>query len=125
MMPTMSAGRGATALVRDSSKTRSIMPAAYTERTMLSIVRVYRAWLATIAEPHLYKGDWYAVVRIAENVLPAAWEIREWTAVLSSSSWLAIGFLNLGRWPDAQRMLDRVFTEIPLRAFSAAGMRRG
>jgi tetratricopeptide (TPR) repeat protein len=41
-----------------------------------------RAWIAMNAEPHLYKGDWDAVVQVAEKALPAAWEIREWTAVI-------------------------------------------
>ncbi|MGC2198807.1 MAG: hypothetical protein WA633_01450, partial [Stellaceae bacterium] len=64
----------------------------------------------------LYKGDWDAVVRVAENALPAAWEIREWVAVLFSSAWLAIAYLKLGELDDAKRILDRVFKEVPLRA---------
>ena len=73
-----------------------------------------RALRAMEAEPHLYKGDWDAVVRVAEKALPAAWEIREWNAVLCSSAWLAIAYLKLGKLDDAKRVLDRVFKEVPL-----------
>jgi tetratricopeptide (TPR) repeat protein len=75
-----------------------------------------RAWLAMNAEPHLYKGDWDAVVHVAETALPAAWEIREWVAVLFSSAWLAIAYLKLGQGDDAKQILDRVFKEVPLHA---------
>ncbi len=34
---------------------------------------------------------------------------------------MAIAFLKLGKPNDAKRILDRVFKEVPLRAFSAAG----
>jgi tetratricopeptide (TPR) repeat protein len=81
-----------------------------------------RAWLGMNAEPHLYKGDWDAVVRIAENALPVAWEIREWVAVLFPSAWLAIALLKLGRWSDASRVMDRVFKEVPLRALPPNSM---
>jgi tetratricopeptide (TPR) repeat protein len=78
-----------------------------------------RAWIAMNSEPHLYRGDWQAVVRIAESALPAAWEIREWVVVVWASAWLAIAYLKLGRTADAKQLLDRVFKEAPLRAFSA------
>jgi tetratricopeptide (TPR) repeat protein len=81
-----------------------------------------RAWIAMNAEPHLYKGDWDAVVQVAEKALPAAWEIREWTAVIFSSAWLAIAYLKLGKLDDAKRVIDRVFKEVPLRAFGPLGM---
>ncbi len=81
-----------------------------------------RAWIAMNAEPHLYKGDWNAVVRVAEQALPAAWEIREWNVVLFSSAWLAIAYLKLGKPADAKRLLDRVFKEVPLRAIGPPGV---
>ena len=76
-----------------------------------------RAWIAMNAELHMYKGDWDAVVEVVEKALPAAWEIREWTAVLFSSAWLAIAYLKLGKADDAKRVLDRMFKEVPLRTF--------
>ncbi len=81
-----------------------------------------RAWIAMNAEPHLYKGDWDAVVHVVEKALPAAWEIREWSAVIFPSAWLAIAYLKLGKLDDAKRVIDRVFTEVPLRAFGPLGM---
>ena len=81
-----------------------------------------RAWIAMNAEPHMYKGDWDAVVEVVEKALPAAWEIREWTAVLFSSAWLAIAYLKLGKADDAKRVLDRMFKEVPLRTFGPLGM---
>jgi hypothetical protein len=79
-----------------------------------------RAWIAMNAEPHLYKGDCEAVVHLVEKALPTACEIREWVVVLFSSAWLAIAYLKLGRSGDARRVLDRVFKEVPLRAFGSA-----
>jgi tetratricopeptide (TPR) repeat protein len=81
-----------------------------------------RAWLAMNGEPHLYRGDWQAVVRIAEAALPAAWEIREWVVVVYASAWLAIAYLKLGKIADAKQLLDRVFKEVPLRTFPANTM---
>jgi class 3 adenylate cyclase len=81
-----------------------------------------RALRAMEAEPHMYKGDWDSVVQVAERALPAAWEIREWNAVLCSSAWLAIAYLKLRKPDDAKRVLDRVFKEVPFRAFGAAGV---
>jgi tetratricopeptide (TPR) repeat protein len=81
-----------------------------------------RALRGMEAEPHMYKGDWSSVVRVAEQWLPAAWEIREWNAVLCSSSWLAIAYLKLGKPDDAKRVLHRVFKEVPFRGIGAAGV---
>jgi class 3 adenylate cyclase/tetratricopeptide (TPR) repeat protein len=81
-----------------------------------------RAWIAMNAEPHLYRGDWEAVVRVAANALPTAWEIREWVVVVFASAWLTIAYLKLGRTTDAKQVLDRVFKEVPLRTFSASTM---
>ena len=81
-----------------------------------------RAWIAMNSEAHLYRGDWQTVVRIAESALPAAWEIREWVVVVFASAWLAIAYLKLGRTSEAKQLLDRVFKEVPLRAFPANAM---
>jgi len=94
---------------------------AYEAGAALDDMRL-RALRSMEAEPHMYKGDWNAVVRVAEEALPAAWEIREWNAVLCSSAWLTIAYLKLRKPDDAKRILDRVFNEVPLRAFSAAGV---
>jgi tetratricopeptide (TPR) repeat protein len=74
------------------------------------------------SEAHLYRGDWQTVVRIAESALPAAWEIREWVVVVWASAWLAIAYLKLRRTAEAKQLLDRVFKEVPLRAFPANAM---
>jgi tetratricopeptide (TPR) repeat protein len=78
-----------------------------------------RALRAMEAEPHMYRGDWPAVVRAAERALPVAWEIREWNAILCSSAWSAIAYLKLGKPDDAKRLLDRMFKEVPLSAVGA------
>jgi tetratricopeptide (TPR) repeat protein len=79
-----------------------------------------RAWRAAEAEPYLYKGLWDEVIRVVEESLPIAWEIREWALVLWSSAWLSIGYLKLARTADAKRVLDRAFKEVPMRALSAS-----
>ena len=94
---------------------------AYEAGAALDDMRL-RALRSMEAEPHMYKGDWNAVVRVAEEALPAAWEIREWNAVLCSSAWLTIAYLKLRKPDDAKRILDRVFNEVPRRAFSAASV---
>jgi tetratricopeptide (TPR) repeat protein len=94
---------------------------AYDAGVALNDTRL-RALRCMEAEPHMYKGDWNAVVEVTEQALPAAWEIREWNAVLCSSAWLAIAYLKLGKPDDARRILDRVFKEVPVRAFTAAGV---
>jgi class 3 adenylate cyclase/tetratricopeptide (TPR) repeat protein len=83
-----------------------------------------RAWRAAEAEPYLYKGLWEEAIRVAEESLPVAWEIREWDLVLWSSAWLAIGYLKLARPADAERTLDRAFKEVPARVlgYSAYAM---
>ena len=68
------------------------------------------------AEVYLYKGLWHETVRVAEEALPAAWEIREWNTVLWPSAWASIAYLKLKRATDARRLLDRVFNEVPPRA---------
>jgi tetratricopeptide (TPR) repeat protein len=78
-----------------------------------------RALRSMEAEPHMYKGDWNAVVRVAGEALPAAWEIREWHAVLCSSAWLAMAYLKLKKPDDAKRVLDRALKEVPFRALGA------
>lgn len=67
-----------------------------------------KAWRAMEAEPYMYKGLWEDVVRVAEEALPVAWEIGEWTPIFFSSSWLAIAYLKIGRVEDADRVLHRV-----------------
>ena len=79
-----------------------------------------RAWRAAEAEPYFYKGLWDEVIRIAEESLPIAWEIREWNLVLWSSAWLAIGYLKLARTADAKRVLDRALKEVPTRALGTS-----
>jgi tetratricopeptide (TPR) repeat protein len=74
-----------------------------------------RAWCAAEAEPYMYKGLWNDVVRVAEERMPMAWEIRDWTLILFVSAWLAVAYLNLWRIADARRVLDRMFKEVPAR----------
>jgi tetratricopeptide (TPR) repeat protein len=82
------------------------------------------AWRTMEAEAYLYKGDWQDVVRVVEESLPIAWEIRDWTVVIFCSAWFAIACLKLGRHPDARSALDRAFQEVPKRglALDANGM---
>jgi class 3 adenylate cyclase/tetratricopeptide (TPR) repeat protein len=77
--------------------------------------RGLRAWCAAEAEPYMYKGLWNEVVRVAEERLPLAWEIRDWTLILFVSAWLAVAYLKLGRIADARRVLERMFKEVPAR----------
>jgi tetratricopeptide (TPR) repeat protein len=87
-----------------------------------------RAWRAAEAEPYMYKGLWDDVVRVAEEGLPGAWEIRDWTLILFTSAWLTVAHLKLGRKTDARRILDRTFQEVPARVLGfeayAAAYRR-
>ena len=71
------------------------------------------------SEPHLYRGDWEAVVRIAEDALPAAWEIREWIVVVFASCLAGDRLSEAGMTTDAEQVLDRVFKEVPLRSLPA------
>ena len=57
---------------------------------------------------HFYKGRWDQAVLAAEEALPVAWEIGEWSAVFFSSAWLALAQLKLGQPDKARRVLDRV-----------------
>ena len=79
-----------------------------------------RARSAMEAEPYMYKGAWDEVIRLAEEWLPVAREMREWFVVLWSSAWLAIAYLKLKRPTEARRILDRVFAEVPLRGLGVA-----
>jgi predicted ATPase/class 3 adenylate cyclase len=65
------------------------------------------AWCAMEAEPYLYKGLWEDVVRVAEEALPVAWEIGEWSPIFFASSWLALAYLKLERLEEADRVLRR------------------
>ena len=77
-----------------------------------------RAWTAMEAEPLYYRGLWDEAVRIAENALPVAWEIREWGVILFSSTWVALACLKLKQSDKAQRVLERVLTEAPHLSFA-------
>ena len=79
-----------------------------------------RAWRAWAAEPYFYKGLWDEVVLAAEEALPVAWEIGEWSAVFFSSAWLALAYLKLGQPDKARRVLDRVFKEAPARLYKTS-----
>jgi predicted ATPase/class 3 adenylate cyclase len=81
-----------------------------------------RAIRAMEAEPYLYKGDWGAAVEIAEQALPAAWDIGDWNVVGCASAWLAISYLKLGHIDDARRVLDRVLSEAPLHSMGNMGV---
>lgn len=70
-----------------------------------------RAWRAMEGEPYFYKGLWTDVARVAEENLPVAVEIGEWTPVLFGSAWLGIAYLKLGRLDDARRVLERAARE--------------
>jgi class 3 adenylate cyclase/tetratricopeptide (TPR) repeat protein len=76
-----------------------------------------RAWRAAEAEPYFYQGLWDQAVLAAEEALPVAWEIGEWTAVFFSSAWLALAQLKLGQPDRARRVLDRLFKEAPARLY--------
>jgi tetratricopeptide (TPR) repeat protein len=88
----------------------------------LDIRHRLHALRAMEAEPYLYKGDWNAVIAVAESALPAAWEIREWNVVGCASAWSAMSYLKLGKLEDAKRTLDRVFTEAPLHTMGQLGV---
>jgi tetratricopeptide (TPR) repeat protein len=79
-----------------------------------------RAWRAWEAEPYFYKGLWDQAVLAAEEALPVAWEIGEWTMVFFSSAWLALAYLKLGQPDRARRVLDRLFNEAPARIYKGS-----
>jgi len=74
-----------------------------------------RAWCAMNAEPYYYRGLWDEAVLAVEDALPVAWEIGEWDVVFFSSAWLAMAYSKLGQSDNAQRILDRLFNEVPAR----------
>jgi hypothetical protein len=75
-----------------------------------------RAYGVMEAEAYMYQGDWNAVVQ-AEAAMPTAREIREWSIVLHSSAWIAIGYLKLNAQVEARQVLERAFKGVPSRAF--------
>jgi class 3 adenylate cyclase/tetratricopeptide (TPR) repeat protein len=75
-----------------------------------------RAWRAMESEPYLYKGQWAEAARVAEEYLPAAFEIGEWNVMLFASGFLGLAWLKLGRVQDARRVLDRAAREGRARA---------
>jgi tetratricopeptide (TPR) repeat protein len=79
-----------------------------------------RAWCAMEAEVYVYRGLWDEAVLVAEEALPVAWKIGEWSVVFFSSAWLAIAYLNLGQSDKARRVLDRVFNEAPARIYKGS-----
>ena len=78
--------------------------------------RRLRAWRAMESEPHLYRGQWTEAARVAEEYLPAAFEIGEWNVMLFASGFLGLAWLKLGRVQDARRVLDRAAREGRARA---------
>jgi tetratricopeptide (TPR) repeat protein len=70
-----------------------------------------RAWGAMEAEPYMYQGLWDQVIRVAEEGLPVAWEIREWPVIFFTSAWLGLAHLKRGRVDDAMRVLGRTIKE--------------
>ena len=74
-----------------------------------------RAWCSMNAEPYYYRGLWDEAVQAAEGALPVAWEIGEWPVVAFPSAWLAMAYSKLGQSDNAQRVLDRLFNDMPAR----------
>jgi len=81
-----------------------------------------RAWCAMNAEPYYYMGLWDQAVVAAQDALPVAWEIGEWTVISFSSAWLALAYSKLGQADNAQRVLDRLFDEMPARIVRSQSM---
>jgi predicted ATPase/class 3 adenylate cyclase len=81
-----------------------------------------RAWCAMNAEPYYYRGLWDEAVVAAQDALPVAWEIGEWPVIIFSSAWLALAYSKLGQADNAQRVLDRLFDELPVRAVKSQWM---
>jgi class 3 adenylate cyclase len=75
-----------------------------------------RAWRAMESEPHLYRGQWAEAARVAEEYLPAAFELGEWSVMLFASGFLGLAWLKLGRVQDARQVLDRAAREGRARA---------
>ncbi len=74
-----------------------------------------RAWRAMVAEPYMYKGLWEQVVQAAEEGLPVAREIGEWSVFVWVSCWLGMAHLKLGRPEEARRVLGRARSEAQAR----------
>lgn len=81
-----------------------------------------RAWCAMNAEPYYYLGLWDHAVLAAQDALPVAWEIGEWPVVIFSSAWQALAYSKLGQSDNAQRVLDRLFNEMPARIVKSQTM---
>jgi tetratricopeptide (TPR) repeat protein len=65
------------------------------------------AWRGMEAEPYLYLGRWEDAVRVAEESLPIAWEIGEYSVMLFTSAWLTQGYLKVGRVESARATIVR------------------
>jgi tetratricopeptide (TPR) repeat protein len=72
-----------------------------------------RSWLPMEAETLMYQGSWQRAVQVAEEGLPAAWEIGNWFVVQFASAWAAIAYLKLGRVDDARRIVDEAVKIAP------------
>jgi len=81
----------------------------------------YRPFAArsSITQP-FDKGLWDQAVLAAEEALPVAWDIGEWTVVFFSSAWLALAYLKLGQPDRARRVLNRLFNEAPARMYKGS-----
>lgn len=69
------------------------------------------AWRAMEAEPYFYQGAWNDVIRVAEESLPIAWQIREINVILFGSAWLGLAYLKVGRLTEARRVIDRAIEQ--------------
>ena len=69
------------------------------------------AWRAMEAEPYVYQGAWNDVIRVAEESLPIAWQIREINVILFGSAWLGLAYLKVGRLAEARRVVDRAIEQ--------------
>jgi class 3 adenylate cyclase/tetratricopeptide (TPR) repeat protein len=65
------------------------------------------AWRGMEAEPYVYLGRWEDAVRAAEESLPIAWEIGEYTVMLFTSAWLTQAYLKVGRVENARATIVR------------------
>jgi class 3 adenylate cyclase/tetratricopeptide (TPR) repeat protein len=65
------------------------------------------AWRGMEAEPYIYIGRWDDAVRVAEESLPIAWEIGEYSVMLFTSAWLTQAYLKVGRIDDARAVIGR------------------
>jgi class 3 adenylate cyclase/tetratricopeptide (TPR) repeat protein len=72
-----------------------------------------RAWRAMEAETYMYLGRWGDALRVAEESLPIAWDIREAAVITFASAWAIMACVKLGRLDDAERIADRALRERP------------